>query len=358
MAYLFGREWTRQELEAYVGDIRQLGGVRRYRLQEGREAGVEVAQFRTGTGFNFDVLLSRALDISMAEYQGQSLVWRSSTGDVAPTYYEPQRTGWLRSFFGGLVATCGLTNVGAACVDQGQELGMHGRIGNLPAENVWVDGAWEGDEYVMWAQGKMRQTTVFGENLVLTRRITARLGEARLWITDTVENQGADVTEFMFLYHINLGFPVVAEGAQLLAPSQKVTPRDAEAEEGKENYAIFDAPTPGYKEKVYYHDMKPDADGFVTAAIVNRQFNGGQGFGAYVRYKKEQLPCFIQWKMMAKRTYVVGLEPANCLVEGRDKERERGTLHYLKPGESRKFEVEIGVLSSAAAIEEIEDGIR
>ena len=82
------------------------------------------------------------------------------------------------------MVTCGLTYVGAPCNDQGQELGIHGRIGNTPAKNVTVDGKWEGDEYTMWAQGKMRQSMVFGENLQLTRKITAKLGETRLWIHD------------------------------------------------------------------------------------------------------------------------------------------------------------------------------
>jgi hypothetical protein len=354
LAYLYGRHWKRQELLDHVGDIQQLGGVRRFMLAEGREAGVEIAQFRTGTGFNFDVCLSRALDVSQAEYQGQALAWRSSTGDVAPTYYEPQGRGWLRSFSGGLVKTCGLDNAGAACIDQGEELGMHGRIGNLPAKRVWVDGAWDNDEYLMWAQGKMRETTVFGENLVLTRRVTARLGESKLWIDDLVENEGAATSEFMLLYHINLGFPVVADGSELLVPSGKVVPRDADAEEGKELYAGFHAPQGGYREKVYYHDVDPDPEGYVTAAVVNRKHNDGQGLGVYVRYKKEQLPQLIQWKMMDKRTYVVGLEPANCLVEGRDRERERGTLQFLAPGEARRFQLEIGVLPCLNAIQELE----
>ena len=88
--------------------------------------------------------------------------------------------------------------------------------------------------------------------------------------------------------------------------------------------------------------MEPDPEGYVTAAVVNRKHNNGQGLGVYVRYEKEQLPQLIQWKMMDKRTYVVGLEPANCLVEGRDRERERGTLQFLAPGEVKRFQLEIG----------------
>ena len=49
-----------------------------------------------------------------------------------------------------------------------------------------------------------------------------------------------------------------------------------------------------------------------------------------------------------------GLEPANCLVEGRSVEREKGTLFYLNPGESREIHIEIGLFTSIKTIEEIQ----
>ena len=54
--------------------------------------------------------------------------------------------------------------------------------------------------------------------------------------------------------------------------------------------------------------------------------------------------------MTGEDVYSVGLEPANCLVEGRDKEREHGILQFLAPGEQRTYHVEIGVLDSAAGV--------
>ena len=65
-----------------------------------------------------------------------------------------------------------------------------------------------------------------------------------------------------------------------------------------------------------------------------------------------QRTSFIQWKMMDERGYVVGLEPANCWVDGRKKERQRGTLDYLEPGGRRHYEIEIGVLTSNREIDE------
>ena len=35
---------------------------------------------------------------------------------------------------------------------------------------------WQGDDYVLWARGKVRETRIFGENVLLTRTITSRPG--------------------------------------------------------------------------------------------------------------------------------------------------------------------------------------
>jgi len=353
MVQLFGRSWTREELSRYIGSQLQLGGVRLAELDDGRARGVRIAEFETGTGFSFTVLLDRGMDIGPAKFRGASLVWESSTGPVHPAYFEHQGFGWLRTFHGGLMAGCGMTTAGAPSVDEGEELGLHGRLSHLAASNVWADGAWQGDEYEMWVQGHMRETVVFGENLLLTRRIWARLGESRLFIHDTVVNEGFQTTPHMMLYHCNFGFPLLAEGTELIAPSKQVTPRDEIAAPGLEAHARYEAPIDGYKEQCFYHEMLPGEDGFVTVILANRSFNNGQGLGAYIRYRQAELPRFTQWKMVCTGTYVTGLEPANCWVEGRDKDRERGILQFLEPGEKREYLLEIGVLASNEEIDKL-----
>ncbi|WJH37600.1 hypothetical protein N6H14_32090 [Paenibacillus sp. CC-CFT747] len=57
---LFGRSWTRDELEARVGRIEQLGGIRRVRLEEGVETGTEQIWVRTGAGLAYAVTPPRA----------------------------------------------------------------------------------------------------------------------------------------------------------------------------------------------------------------------------------------------------------------------------------------------------------
>src|SRR5258706_4906080 len=197
MAYLFGREYTRAELLRYVGDVSQIARAKAYRLVEGHEEGVLAVDVTTGSGFDFTVLPSRGMDISSASYKGRSLAWRAATTDQHPAFFEPEGKGWLRSFSGGLVVTCGLTWLGADCVDEGVPLGLHGRASHLPATNVHWDGAWDGDDYVLTLGGRIREAVVFGENIQLTRTISAKMGESRFFIHDLVENMGFQRTPHM-----------------------------------------------------------------------------------------------------------------------------------------------------------------
>ena len=355
MPKLFGKSYTKDELLERVGDISQIGGARQVKLVGGVQDGVDAVEFRTGSGFYFLAVPDRGLDITIAEHNGRSIAWRSAAGEVMPSMYDEPGLAWLRSFPGGLVTTCGLTYAGAPCEDNGEPIGLHGRFSNTPASNVWVDGEWEGDEYRMWAVGKIRESRIFGENLLLKRKVSSILGQNKFWIDDVVTNEGPRRTPHMILYHINGGFPAVDTGSLFVAPTKNVQPRDVEAEEDKEHYYRNDPPTRDFKERCYYHDMATDNDGFVYTALINKNMPNGGEFGFYVKYNKNELPKFTQWKMNGMREYVVGMEPANCWVEGRAKERERGTLQFLKPGESREYHIEIGVLTTANEVAEFVD---
>ena len=113
MTTLFGKNYSRRELKQRIGHLSQVAGVRLMQLQEGQEAAVRIADVRSGSGLRFQISLDRGMDISVAEYKGMSLAWRSPQGDVHPSYFDPKGLGWLKSFPGGLMTGCGLTTAGS-----------------------------------------------------------------------------------------------------------------------------------------------------------------------------------------------------------------------------------------------------
>jgi hypothetical protein len=351
MAELFGTSYTREELLQRTGDISQFAGVRVGELSDGFERGVRTADFHTGSGFDFTVLIDRGMDIYSAAFNGASLCWHSQTTAKSPVYYEPHGTGWLRGFYGGLLTTCGLTSIGLPSSDNGQKPGLHGRASCLAAANFATGGEWDRDNYDMWVTGHLREASVFGEYLILKRRISARMGESRLFIEDTVTNKGYQTTPHMIMYHINFGFPLLTEHTKLLAASTEVKPRTETAAAGLADYYCFRPPVQDCEEQVFYHTLKADADGFARAALVNRKFLNGRGLGGYVSFRLKELPRLIQWKMTGQTHYVCGLEPSTNWIDGRDKERAEGRLILLEPGETRHYKVEIGALTSQEEID-------
>jgi hypothetical protein len=62
--------------------------------------------------------------------------------------------------------------------------------------------------------------------------------------------------------------------------------------------------------------------------------------------------------MMGESVYAVGMEPATNWVFGRAKERERGALRILQPGEQCHYHITFGLLTSTGQIAQIEDAVR
>ena len=352
---IYGKKLNVKQLRQRIGNPDQVAAIRSVTLDDGNERGVRAAQFHTGSGLDFTVLLDRGMDLSAASFQGRAMGWRSTTGDVAPAHFEPEGIRWLRSYFGGLVTTCGLSNVGAPAPNSALTgEGLHGRISHTPARDVQVRQEWRKNAYVLEVSGTMRETSVFGQNLTLKRTVATTLGAKQFTIHDVVTNEGFKTAPFMILYHCNIGWPAVDQGARLLAPTRKIAPRDREAAAGAKDYAKCGAPMHGFKEKVYYHDMAAARDGSVTAAVVNDGFGKDNGFGVYLKYRLAELPRFAQWKQLGEQEYVVGLDPSHSGVEGREIDESLGLLQHLAPGEQREFHLEFGAITTAAELAAIE----
>jgi hypothetical protein len=344
--------YSREFLTARTGRLSQVGGITPFRHASGKAEGVSTLRVRTAQGFEFWVVPDRGMDIFEAVFQGKSLCWHSPGGMVHAAYYSNRGSEMLKSFAGGLVATCGLSTVGKPSEDNGESLGLHGSISNTPAEAVSWSEQWQGDECVLTVTGKVREASVHGCNLVLERTISTALDSRSFSLHDVVENQGVRDSPLMVLYHFNFGFPLLTERSRVYAPSQSLECATDFAASSKSSWDRFEPPQMGLEERVYFHRMKPDPAGKVTVVLVSDEDK--PDFGIALSYDPRTMPEFVQWKMTAVNHFVLGLEPANCWTLGRKAERERGTLQTIAPGERREFHVEFTVLNG---VEEVANAI-
>jgi len=350
MANIFGKEYSKKTILESVGDISQICDAKIVKLTGGNREGVDAVLFKTGSGLNFSVLPGRGMDFSDAEYRGIPLCWRSSVGEAHSAFYEPENGRWDRTYHGGFFHTSGITTAGAPSEDAGEKLGLHGRISNTPAFNFYVDGRWEGDDYWVWLLGKVRITSGLGENLLLIRKVSAKMGENKIYLEDIVENQGYQITPHMILYHTNFGFPLIGEKTEFVAPIKKTRIIN---EKNISESTKYSAPQSGFPDQLFYFDVAAKDDGLTKYAVINRNLNEGNGLGISIEYSKKVLPNLLEWKKLDKAHYVVEIGPTNAMypIGGRKMEREQGTLRFLKSGEKVKYQINFEILNTSKKIE-------
>ncbi len=360
MPTLYGKEMTRTELEAVSGANAHAAGVRLMTLEDGVERGIRMLEFRTGTGLRFTVLVDRAMDIGDCEYRGMGIGWQSPAGFRHPGLHEYEGEGglgWLRSF-SGLMVTCGLDHIlfmYDAPADnyvyaprEKVSHSIHGRVGTIPAKLIGYGEAWDGDRCTLWAEGVVAQGTVFGEHLEMHRRIEVEVGGNDIRLTDRVVNRGFYRTPHMFCYHINLGHPVLEEGARYLAPiADVVWAAHAETYDAQGvGYRAMPGPQTDFHEQVWQHELAPDDQGEVPTALVNDRL----GLGLMVVTRKDQFPCQYEWQNLQSGQYALGIEPSSNHVLGHGAARKRGELIWLGHGDERRYDTTFSILPDTESI--------
>ena len=318
-------------MNPYIGHASQLSGVEEVRLVGGKGDGMRLLQLRNAAGLQMTICADRCADIYRLNFKGDNMGYFSPTGYVAPAYYDEPGSGFLKSFTAGFLTTCGLTAVGSPCTDDGETLPLHGTIGNTPCEHIW----WEEDNENIYVHARINDGCLFSHKLYLKRTITCGKHINEIRITDTIENQGDTTVPFMFLYHMNMGYPLLSENAIVDIPSTHVKPRDPRSAEGLDTCQEMLPPTPNFVEQCYFHSF----DGEGKASIYNPDIHKG----LTITFDANSLDHFTEWKMMGCRDYVLGLEPGNCHPGGRDIMRKEGKLKFLQPGESTTYEVTVNL---------------
>ncbi len=286
-------------------------------VADGPALGTRAVDIRVWDGIDLRILPDRGLDLGAAWFGGIPLAWISPVGECSPPEAE-ELVGdrWRDVWGGGLVTTCGLSNVGAPAEGHG----LHGTYTARPAADLHVERS--AAEVVVTA-------TVVDPPFTLSRRIVTAVGQGLVRINDRIVNDSPWTAAAPLLYHVNIGPPLWDGDAFLETDADEIVPRDSDAAAGSATWdtppeAASDAP-----ERVFEH----------VGASWARLTSPRLGVELTVL---ASLPRLWQWVQPAAGAYALALEPANCSVLGRAHDIAAGQMPLLDPGEARASWVTIG----------------
>lgn len=327
------------------------------RLFGGRRDGVELLTVQNGE-FSFTTIPTRGMGIHQAKYGNTRIGWDSPVeGPVHPQFVplsDPSGLGWLDGM-DELIVRCGLESNGAPDFDDESgrlKYGLHGRIANQPTEDVVVEVSDDGE---MCISGEIRETRFLVYNVAMKTEIRTKAGEKGFRIRDRIINRAAQESTAQMLYHINMGAPILGEGASVVCPVTQLCPRDERATQDVDTWSTYKGPTAGYAEQVYFMTLAADANGDTCAMLKNA--SGDQAVS--VHFNVKQLPYLVIWKNTAAAAdgYVTGIEPSTNFPNPRSFEEKNDRVIKIAPGAAYEIELGLQFHPDKASVEAMEKQI-
>lgn len=296
-------------MDGRISNFGQVASIKRYTLTEGAGKGLDIIDCDNGK-IRFLLNVSKACDIMQLYHEGQNMAFVSKNG------FTKREISFLNRFEGGMLYTCGLDSVGGR---DGYEL--HGTLHNIPAEIVRS----ECNENEIVVEAIIRDTALFGKNLVMKRKIYSKIGDSSVTLEDTLVNEGYKDEDYCLLYHINVGYPMLDVGAKVIADVESYTPRTAWAKQNETTMYEMSGPIPNQEEACYFLKLnKPEI------SLINEKI----GKRLTVAYSGDTLPNFVEWKSMASGDYALGLEPATTELDNnfvyKNINPKEEVVHYIK----------------------------
>ncbi len=340
MTGVFGGR-TLDELRPLTPDLRGLADARLVVVDNGPGRGQRLLLLRNAAGVTLEIAVDRGFDLAALTFRGVNIGWNSPTGLPKPGFPHDAEAGLglLRNIDGFLV-TCGLDNHGLPAEGPSDHLAypirksvhypLHGRISGLPATLIGY-GVSDGEAPVVWCEAEVRQAAVFGEVLVLRRRVELSLFEAKITLSDTVSNRGFRPARHGVLYHFNAGFPFLDEGVQLTGALEAL----------KDDWARSPPiAADGAEEIVDLIEPQADAQGQVSMGL----HNPALGVTLSIAFQKSQLPKLALWRCWQAGLYVVGVEPCTHLEPAAQAYSPEARGSFLDPGQARSYDLILSIM--------------
>lgn len=295
-----------------LSNLSQISYIKRYTLEGGKEQGLKVIEIDNGV-LRLTLNESKNLDVMQLWHKGVNLSFVSKNGFTA------REIPFLNRFEGGMLYTCGLDSVGGR---EGFEL--HGSLHNCPASVISTVCTEE--EISILSQTEF--TSLFGQNLVLQRFISTAPLSNRITINDTLINKGTKDEQYCLLYHVNLGYPMLDEGVEIVMDESEVIPRSDWAKKHLEGRKTFDKAIDNEEERCYFitHNVP-------EVKVINKEL--GKTFT--LRYSQDTLPKFVQWNSPCSQDYALGIEPCTTYLD------DKFTYSTIKSGDAIDFIIDFEI---------------
>lgn len=292
-------------MNPYVGHPAQVCGVEEFRLKKGLGKGMTLLRLYNGQGLELTLSADRGMDISRLQFGGYNMGYLAPCGYMPPTAYDEKGYGFVATYSGGFLTTCGLSHMGPP----DGEAPLHGRISNTPCDRY----SYTETEEALTVEAWVRETAIFGEQLALHRRIVLSKKKNTFSVVDVIQNIGSRPTPCGVLYNFNIGYPFLNREAELTFPMG-------------EQLRLFPLP-PGGEEL----HMKKLSGRSARCSVVNADL----GITATLVFDPRQLAYLSCYRQGA---HLTALEPANMPPLTRGEARRNGALKELASGESVTYE--------------------
>lgn len=324
-------------------DWRGIADIRLVAAEDGPGRGQRILLARNALGVQFEVAVDRGFDIAALSYKGINLGWFGPNRQPSPgATTEDGGRGILRAFDGFLV-TCGLDQFGVSAEGPGDHFiyphrptvhyPFHGRIALQGAELTGHGLDMEADEPVLWCEGIVRQTVLFGEVLSLRRRIELPVFGQTIRMRDKISNDGYRPARHGVLYHFNLGYPLLDRDSRLFG--------DCDAKDVAGFAAVPAVPADDFVELVDAVSLKPK-DGSTSVGLSNPAL----GISLAIRQKTEQLPELMMWRCYQSGIMALGIEPHTKLSADRLGHEGGNNPDFIEAGAVRRYELDVVIVDS------------
>lgn len=309
-----------------LANLDQIAGVQEYLSDCGDGRNWRVIEITPYRGIHLKIL--------PASFNGIPLNWVGHAGENGPT---PELKGWEweDKFAGGLLTTCGLSNVGAPS----EECGLHGVINHLSADKIKIDRSICDGEVVIKISATLFEKTLEGGLFQFDRIFEVRTGKGELRIYDNTKNLSNIRLPAPILYHFNFGWPVIDINTKIEINNHN----GIRVVEGRIEDSPFDWAEP-------WLDMADVSPITVEHLLCSHALKGNVtilarnvGLAIEICWSKKNLPRLNQWINTGLGRGVVAIEPSNCSTLGKAHDREEGRLIFIEARKNRRTFLKIDV---------------